>query len=270
MTNDVILVSGATGNVGRPLVEQLLAAGHRVRALTRNPAKADLPAGAEVVAGDFTDAAALAAAFDGVAAAHLISFVGDGTEVAALAERSGVRKVTVLKGELTQSALEKALVASDLTWTFLAPVEFMANALTWAESVRSESVVREAFPATRSAMIHEADIAAVAATALTTDGHDKQEYVLTGPQALTLPEIVRTIADVLGREIRYVELTTDEVVAQWRREGHSADDLEFFLAMRTVPPEVGRKVLPTVEQVIGAPPRTFAQWVRDNAATFGA
>lgn len=71
-----VLVSGATGNVGRPLVEQLLAGGHRVRALTRNPAKANLPAGAEVVAGNLAETASLSAAFSGVDAVHLISFSG--------------------------------------------------------------------------------------------------------------------------------------------------------------------------------------------------
>lgn len=191
-----IVVAGATGNVGRPLVEQLLAAGHRV--LTRDPARASLPAGAH-----------------------------------------------------------------------LAPVEFMSNALEWAESVKTEGVVREAFPDARSAMIHEADIAAVAAVALTGDGHAGQEYWLTGPQALTPPEKVRTIAEVLGREVRHVELSREEIVKEWRQAGYSAEDVAFFLAMRTDPPVAGYTVLPTVEEVTGRPARTFAQWVRENAAAFG-
>ncbi|MER5426983.1 NmrA family NAD(P)-binding protein [Streptosporangium roseum] len=273
----IILVTGATGNVGRPLVEQLLAAGHRVRALTRNPAKANLPAGAEVVAGNLAETASLSTAFAGVGAAHLISFDGadfspltNGPEIVELARKAGVRKVTVLKGEVTKSPLEKAVEAGGLEWTHLSPVEFMSNALEWAESVRTEGVVREAFAGARSAMIHEADIASVAATALTTDGHAGQEYWLTGPEALTPPEKVRTISDVLGRDVRYVELTKDEIVAEWRRTGYSDEDVEFFLAMRTDPPEAGYTVLPTVEEVTGRPARTFAQWVRENAAAFGA
>ncbi|WP_158883450.1 NmrA family NAD(P)-binding protein [Amycolatopsis anabasis] len=270
-----ILVTGATGNVGRPLVAQLLAAGHPVRALTRGPARADLPAGAEVVAGNLAETASLAAAFDGVTAAHLVTFGGDdfspltnGAEIVDLARKAGVRKVTVLKGDVTQSPLEEAIEAGGLDRTYLAPVEFMSNALEWAESVRTEGVVREAFPDAKSAMIHDADIAAVAAAALTTDGHTGQEYWLTGPEALTPPEKVRTIGAVLGREVRFVELTTDEITAQWRRTGYSDDDIEFFLAMRTDPPEAGYTVLPTVEQVTGKPPRTFAEWVRENAAAF--
>lgn len=272
----LFLVAGATGTVGRPLVHRLLADGHRVRALTRNPDKADLPKGAEVVAGDLSDAASLTEAFEGVSAAHLIGFDGadyaplaNGAEIVDLARRSGVRQVTVLRGGFDKNPLEKALEASDLAWTFLTPVEFMANTLEWAPSIRDEGVVRAAFPDVKSAMIHEADIADVAAVALTHDGHDGQDYWLTGPEALTTREQVRVIGEVLGRDIRYVELTTDEVVAQWRAEGYTEEDIAFFLAVRTDPPEAGYTPLPTVEQVTGRPPRTFAQWVRDHAASFG-
>ncbi|MFI7444291.1 NmrA family NAD(P)-binding protein [Nonomuraea indica] len=275
--SQIILVAGATGNVGRPLVEQLLAEGHRVRALTRDPAKANLPAGAEAVAGNLADSSTLAAAFAGVGAAHLISFDGadftpltNGPEIVALAREAGVRKVTILKGDVGKSPLEEAVEAGGLQWTHLAPVEFMSNALEWAESVRTEGVVREAFPDARSAMIHDADIAAVAAAALTGDGHAGQEYWLTGPEALTPAEKVRTISEVIGREVRYVPLSTDEVVEQWRQEGYSDEDVAFFLAMRTDPPIPGDTILPTVEQVTGRPARTFAQWVRENAAAFGA
>lgn len=272
-----VLVTGATGTVGRPLVEQLLAAGHRVRALTRNPARANLPAGAEVVAGDLADTASLPEAFSGADAAHLIGFGGDeyapltnGVEIVDLAVKAGVRKVTVLRGDVTKGPLEEAVEAGGLEWTHLSPVEFMSNTLEWAESVREEGVVREAFADARSAMIHEADIAAVAATALTSDGHAGQDHWLTGPQALTPPEKVRVIGAVLGREVRYIELTRDEVVAEWRRSGYSDEDVEFFLTMRTDPPEAGYTVLPTVEKVTGRPARTFEEWVRENAAAFGA
>ncbi|MDT0446101.1 NmrA family NAD(P)-binding protein [Streptomyces johnsoniae] len=274
-----ILVTGATGTVGRPLVTQLLAAGHRVRALTRDPGRASLPAGAEVVGGNLADTATLSAAFSGVDAVHLIGFDGadfsplaNGREIAALARHSGVRRITVLKGETETTPLDEALAsgAADggFVWTRLAPVEFMSNALEWADSVRKDGVVREAFPEARSALIHEADIAAVAAAALTADGHGGQEYWLTGPEVLTVRDKVRTLAEVLGREVRYIELSREEAVAQWRGAGFSDGDIAFFLAVRTDPSAGGYTVLPTVERVTGRPPRTFAQWVRENAAAF--
>lgn len=270
-----ILVTGATGNVGRPLVDQLIAAGHRVRALTRDPAVADLPAGVETIAGNISDPASLAKAFDGVRAAHLITFGDDyapltnGPEIVALAEAAGVRRVTVLKGDVTRSPLEDAVAGSGLEWTFLAPVEFMSNTLEWAEPVAAGGVVRDGFADVRSAMIHDGDIAAVAAAALTGDGHGGQEYWLTGPEALTPPERVRIIAEVLGRDIRFAELTRDQVVAQWRDQGFGAEDIEFFLAMRTDPPVAGYTVLPTVQRVTGRPARTFREWVTEHKAAFG-
>ncbi|MFD3735181.1 NmrA family NAD(P)-binding protein [Streptomyces sp. NPDC058632] len=270
-----ILVSGATGNVGRPMVEQLLAAGHRVRALTRDPQKANLPDGAEVVAGNLAVTSSLPEAFAGVTAAHLISFGDDyapltnGAEIAQIAVQAGVRKVTILKGDTEKTGLDEAVEASGLEYTYLAPVEFMSNALEWAESVQKEGVVREGFPDVPSSMVHEADIASVAATVLTTDGHAGKEYWLTGPEALTAPQKVAVISEVLGREVRFVELSRDEMIARWREQGYGDDDLEFFLTMRTNPPEAGRTVLPTVADVTGRPGRAFAQWVRENAAAFG-
>ncbi|UCM90916.1 NmrA family NAD(P)-binding protein [Streptomyces marincola] len=275
-----ILVTGATGTVGRHLVEGLHAAGHRVRALSRSPERAALPEGVEVVAGDLTDPGGLSAAFSDVTAVHFIGFDGAdwsplarGRELADLAARGGARRVTLLKGDPGRTDFEDALMAAAETGgafalTRLAPVEFMANALEWAGSVREEGVVREAFPEARSAMVHEADIAAVAAAALTAEGHGGQEYWLTGPEALTAPGKVRTIAGVLGREVAYVELSREEIVARWRQEGYAESDIAFFLAMRTDPPPAGYTVRPTVERVTGRPPRTFAAWVAEHAAAF--
>ncbi|MGW1144609.1 NmrA family NAD(P)-binding protein [Streptomyces sp. NPDC002454] len=271
-----VLVTGATGTVGRALVEHLLARGAQVRALTRDPRRAHFPDGVEVVAGNLADPTGLDRAFDGVTAVHLITFDGadhaplaTGAALAELARGAGVRRVTVLGGDVEKSPLEVAVEAGGLGWTRLSPVEFMSNALEWAGSVRTEGVVREAFPQARSAVVHEADIAEVAAVALTEDGHAGREYWLTGPESLTAPEKVRIIGEVLGREVRHLELTRDEVVGQWRQQGYAEEDIAFFLAMRTDPPEAGYTVLPTVREVTGRPARTFAHWVRENAAAFG-
>ncbi|MBB5786429.1 NAD(P)H-binding protein [Jiangella mangrovi] len=272
-----ILVTGATGNVGRPLVEQLLATGHRVRALTRNPGAAELPAETDLVAGNLKDPHSLDVAMGGMEAAHLIGFDGadyspldNGEQIAETAVRKGVRRVTLLKGDLEKSDLERAVEASGLAWTHLAPVEFMSNVLEWADSIRAEGVVRDGFPDSPSAMVHDADIAAVAAVALTSaaDEHAGREYWLTGPEALTAPQKVAVLAEVLGRPIRFEELTRDQIVGQWREQGWSDGDIEFFLAMRTNPPEAGYTVLPTVEEVTGRPARTFAQWVSSNREAF--
>ncbi|MEU9331543.1 NAD(P)H-binding protein [Streptomyces sp. NPDC048290] len=271
-----VLVTGATGTVGRHLVARLLATGHPVRALTRDPATAELPPGVEVAAGNLGVTATLPAAFAGVGAAHLISF-GDGYApldnapgIVAAAVAAGVRRVTVLKGGAEKTPLDEALAASPLEVTALAPVEFMSNTLEWAPSVRSEGVVRDGFPGMPSSLVHEADIADVAAAVLTDrESHDGAEYWLTGPEALTAPERTAVLAEVLGRDIRFVALSEDEMVARWRGQGFGDSDIGFFLAMRTDPPEAGRTVLPTVRRLTGRPARAFADWVREHAAAFG-
>lgn len=270
-----ILVTGATGNVGRHLVSQLLSTGHKVSALTRNPESANLPSETEVIPGNLTDTQSLFTAFEGINAVYLISFNGEdfspltnGVEIMELAKKSGVEKVIVLKSEMVKSALDEAVEKSGIAWTKLLPVEFMSNTLEWAASIKREDVVREAFPDAKSAMIHEADIATVAAEALTKDGHAGKEYWLTGAEALTITDRVNVFSAVLGREIRYIELSKEETIRKWQEQYYSEDDIAFFLEMRTNPPEAGYTILPTVEQITGKPPRSFASWVAEHATAF--
>ncbi|WP_067453507.1 NAD(P)H-binding protein [Actinomadura macra] len=272
-----ILVTGATGTVGRHLVDQLVANGQKVRALTRNPAAADLPAEVEVVAGDLAITGTLARVFEGVTAAHLINFGGDdysalenGQEIVDLAVRSGVRRVTVLGGR-DDGPLEQAIVASDLEWTFLNPVEFMSNTLKWwAGPVRAEGVIREPFAYRLSAMIHEADIAATAATILVDGGHGGRTCVLTGPEAVTIPQKVAALSEAVGREIGFVELTVEQAKEKWRSEGTPEPVIGFLVEALGNTPEVGYTVVPTVQEITGRPARTFAQWAVEHADAFRA
>ncbi|WP_434739456.1 NAD(P)H-binding protein [Micromonospora sp. SH-82] len=268
-----VLVTGATGTVGRHLVTHLHEAGHEVRALTRRPASAGLPAGVHVVAGDLSDVGTLGPAFDGVDAVHLITFGGDddltnGPGLVALAERYGIRRATVLGG-WSPTGVESALAAGGIDWTVVQPKEFMGNAREWADEIRTAGTVSmlATFP---SAVVHEADIAAVAAHALTEDGHGGRSYPLTGPQALTPAERVRILAEVTGRDITLVHLTEDEERARLKGHGYDDDYVEFGIQLATDPPEAAGVVLPTVEAVTGRPARTFTLWAQENAELFRA
>lgn len=271
-----ILVTGATGTVGRRVVEQLLERGEHVRALTRDPARADFPDGVDVVRGDLTDPASLGPALDGVSGLHLITFGGElfapletAEEILALARKAGVRRVTVLHGG-GETPMETAVRASDFAWTVVMPVEFMANALEWAPGIKSEGVVREPFVNRLSAMVHETDIGAVAAAALTEDGHGGQEYLITGPQALTVGDKTAVIAAARGADVELVELTEEQALEAWRGQGMPEDVIAFLIDVyRDTPPE-GRTVLDTVEKVTGRPARTFAQWAKEHADHFRA
>ncbi|WP_351234867.1 NAD(P)H-binding protein [Streptomyces sp. NPDC002133] len=272
------LVTGATGTVGRQVVAELLARGHAVRALTRDPAKAkaSLPAVVEVVQGDLTDPDSLIPALEGIAGLHLITFGGEymapletGPRIVELARKAGVRRVTVLHGG-DRTPLQDAVMASDLAWTVLMPVEFMANALEWAESVRTEDTVGEPFTDRLSAMVHEADIGAVGAVALTEDGHGGRSYVITGPEVLTLRDKVDAIAAARGKAVELVELTPEEAVGRWRAAGLPQDVIDFLLGVYGNTPPEGRTAVDTVRRITGRPARTFADWAAEHASAFRA
>ncbi|WP_455356890.1 NmrA family NAD(P)-binding protein [Streptomyces sp. SYSU K217416] len=267
------LVAGATGTVGRQVVAALREAGAPVRALTRQPGAATFGPGVEVVGGDLTDAASLASALHGVTAVHLINFGGDdytplenGGELVAMIEAAGVRRVTMLAG-WSESTLEPAVRASGLAWTTVSPTEIMANALEWADEVRHGRVERP-YGDSRTAMVHEGDIGAVAATALLEDGHAGAEYLLTGPGRLSLREKIAALGSAVDRQVEFVELTPDQARVTMRAQGVPEHMIDFQLEVFADPPAEYNTPNGVVEKVTGRQARTFAQWAQQNAAAF--
>jgi uncharacterized protein YbjT (DUF2867 family) len=279
-----ILVTGATGTVGRQVVSQLLATDVRIRALTRNPEAAGLPPGVEVVRGDLTDPTGLAGCFDGVDAVFLVWTAPAGAFPAALdriAERA--RRLVLLTSPhrtphplfqqpnplaAMYAEIERTIEASGLRWTFLRPGMFAANALSWwGPRIREGDIVRWPYAAAPTAPIHERDIAAVAVRALLEDGHEGAEYVLTGPQPLSQREQVATIGDVIGRPLRLEEISPDEA----RRElPFPASAMTMLLNAWAAAVGVPALVTSTVAEITGRPARTFRDWVTDHAEAFRA
>lgn len=271
-----ILVSGATGTVGGQIVKQLVEAGHQVRALTRNPQNANFPECVEVVVGDLARPETLIPALEGVTGLHLINFDGatygalqTGAEIVRLAKQAGVQRVTVLMGSET-GTIEEEVAKSNLNWTFLQPVEFMSNMLEWAEPIRNEGAVSAPFANRRTAIVHEADIAAVAVAALTQDVHGGKTYTITGPEVMTPVKMLQTIGEAIGRELQFIELSEEQARQRWKEEGFTDEVIEFFVWAHGNTPEIGYTVVQTVEQVTGRPARTFAQWAREHADAFRA
>jgi uncharacterized protein YbjT (DUF2867 family) len=273
----MILVSGATGNVGGELLRQLRAEGIAVRALTRNAARAALPADVDVAEGDFAAPQSLAKALAGVEAVFLM-MSGHEAEVAREAADAGVRRIVLLSttavltrpdsliGKVHRQA-ERAIEESGLEWTFLRPGQFASNTRAWSSQIAAGDVVRTPYPQVALPAIHPGDIAAVARVALTRDGHAGAAYEVTGPEAVTPVEQVAAIGRAIGRELRHEEITPEQAGQQmlaYMPAEIVAASLEFLGS----PTESETRVLPTVEEVTGQPARTFAQWARDNTRLF--
>jgi uncharacterized protein YbjT (DUF2867 family) len=267
-----VLVTGATGSVGRNVVAGLVEAGVAVRALVRR--EVAVP-GAETARGDLGDPASLAAAAEGTAAVFLLwpGMSAEGLDDAVTAVALG-RRVVLLSALAAGEgdggvwgAAERAVRDRTEAWTFLRAGGFATNALAWAEAVRGGGPVRLPFPAAGRSSVHERDIADVAVAALTGSGHAGRTYRLTGPQVLTLAEHVRAIGAAVGRDVPVEVQPFDEARAEIKSWAgpEAADAMLGYWASLVAHPE---PVEPGVERVTGRPARPFAAWAADHRADF--
>lgn len=280
----MILVTGATGTVGREVVALLLEVGEEVRAMTREPARARLDPRVQVVAGDLTRTETLAEAMDGVEKVFSLALGPElGAQEASLARaarKAGARHVVKLSvlgaGGKARSGVavwhdagERAIRKSGLAWTFVRPGAFMSNALWWSGTIRSQGRVYSNFGEGKLAPIHPRDIARVAVRALTSNGHEGKAYPLTGREALSTREQVEILASVVGRAIEYVPITDDEARDGMREAGMPAYLIDALLPFGAVVRSgKAAEVLPTMAEVTGRQPLTFADWAREHAAAF--
>ncbi|UPZ29956.1 NAD(P)H-binding protein [Streptomyces sp. LRE541] len=278
----MIVVTGATGNIGRPLTRALAETGQQVTAVSRHTAA--VPNGVRHVAADLADPAGLKPALAGAKALFLL-LSGDlhatganPADIIRVAEAGGVRRVVLLstlgvvtrpfgRTRIAMCALEDMLRESGLEWAILRPGGFASNALWWAESVRTQQVVAAPFGDVGVPIIDPADIAAVAAACLLEDRHTGGVYELTGPEVITPRQQAETIAAALGAPVRFHELTRDEAKSAMTRSmpAELADDTLDILGS---PNPAELRVSPDVQQVLGRAPRPFADWAARNVAAF--
>jgi uncharacterized protein YbjT (DUF2867 family) len=271
----MIVVTGATGNVGRPLVEMLAAAGERVTALARRPV-GGLPPGVTFHAADLADARSVRPLLDGAEALFLLVAGEDPQGVLDAAKAAGVGRVVLLssQGAATRPgmyphprAFEDAVTGSALAWTVLRPGGFASNAYAWAQSVRTQRTVFAPFGDVGLPTIDPADIAEVAAVALRGDGHTGRVYELTGPALSTPRQRTQVIADALGAPIRFVELTRDQARAEMLK-AMPEPVVDGTLAILGQPTPAEQRISPDVAQVLGRAPRTFQDWLHRNVPAF--
>jgi uncharacterized protein YbjT (DUF2867 family) len=281
----MLLVTGATGHIGRELVRELDERHAAFRVLVRDPARAaSLPRRAERVIGDLNRPATLAPAFDGVERLFLLvpgTGIDHTAHALAAAKAAGVRHIVYLSSYAVigdpipamgrwHHEREQLIRATGIPATFLRPCGFMTNAFDWLPTVRERGYVLDPVGPGRAAPIDPADIAAVAALTLTEDGHQGQEYLLTGGQTFTVAEQVQILAKTIGRDIEVRAVATPTEAVRFRYPHGAPQSLadaliEGLTLMRA--DTVGVRS-DTVPRLLGHPPRTFADWCIRNAQAF--
>lgn len=280
----MIVVTGATGNVGRPLVRLLGQAGEQVTAVSRRVTNADVPASARAVPADLANAPTLRPALDGAdavflaPAGDLLDSAGSPGVLIEVIKQSGVRRVVLLSSQASHSRpraisharlrdFEHAVTASGLNWTILRPGGFASNTFAYIPSILTARMVAAPFGDVGLPLIDPADVAEVSAAALRDDHHAGQTYVLTGPSLVSPRQQAAVLGAALGAELDFTELTRDQALAtmvQFMPEPVAHGTLDILGA----PTGEERSISPDVEKILGRAPRTFAEWAQRNTAAF--
>jgi uncharacterized protein YbjT (DUF2867 family) len=277
-------VTGATGNVGSLVVERLLARGRRPGVFARDPDKAKARFGdrVDVQRGDLSDAGSLAAAVDGRSVVFLVNAGHDlavrDKAAAEVAKAAGARVVKLSTIDAEQRNVgtgvwhregEEAIRASGVAFTFVRPSGFMSNALFWARLIKANGVVRSATGEGRIPFIHPHDIADVSVEALLGEGQDGKAHGITGPEALSYPEMTAKIGAALGRDLRVEPMTDEEVRAEQLSWGVGEPEVLAHVSIYRAIRE-GRlaEVTDGVEKALGRKPLSFDRWVSENVGAF--
>jgi uncharacterized protein YbjT (DUF2867 family) len=292
----MILITGATGTIGGEVVRQLATTGERVRAMTREPARADLPAGTEVVRADFDDASSLAHAVAGARAVFLATAPGPAVPrhdmaMLAAAGAAGTAKIVKLSAIGTTVAGEaggpggrgpvkvgtwhrpgeEAIREADATWTVLRPSEYASNTLRWAPAIRAGAPVPNMTGAGAQGVVDPRDVAAVAAAVLTSSTWDGCVLTLTGPDALSVPDQARLLSQVLGRRVETLDVPPDAARRQLLDSGLDPAFAQVVLDGRAyVAAGHNATVTEDVRRALGRAPRAYAAWAADHRQAFTA
>jgi uncharacterized protein YbjT (DUF2867 family) len=276
-----ILVIGARGHIGGAVLTELLAAGETVRASSRNPKPDDFPDGVEVVRADLTDPETFPELLNGVRKVFLYANSDQAVTFAAEARKAGVEHIVLLSSNsvlfpgaldnptaVEHMKVEQALTESGVDFTFVRPGYLATNTFRWQPSIRTDRTVRTAFPVGSTPLVHERDVAGVAARALLDDAHRGQAYLVLGGATLTEREQVEAISHALGEPVRLDVLDVDayrqELLARLPEVF-----VEPIIRAGGQVPQVPQDVrVDAVPDVLGRPPRTFAEWARDHVADF--
>lgn len=284
--SDAILVTGSTGKVGSQVVEQLAAAGAKIRAAVQATSNVEAikRSGAETAVMDFNDRASIGEALQGVGKAFLIMplvhnmlEVNSGfVEEAAKAGVKQIVKLSVLGADAEppmvlagwHREMEKKIESSGIHFTFIRPTHFMQNFLGMP-TIKSQAAFYQSTGDGKSAYVDTADIAAVAVKTLTESGHEGKVYEVTGPEALSNYDVAEILSRVTGKQISYVDVSDDVIRSGMKAGGLPEWLIETLIELNSFQ-KAGRtaQVSPDVENVTGRKPKSFDQWAGENIEAF--
>jgi uncharacterized protein YbjT (DUF2867 family) len=278
------LITGATGDVGARVVQHLLERGLRPRILARNEARGRLLFGdrVDLFLGDLSDPDSLRTALRGVDALYLVNVgpqIPERDQVAAsISKEMGVKKIVKLSSLDVEHGLaigawheagEAAIRGSRVPFIFVRPTGFMSNLLAWANSIKTEQIVRSSMAEGRRPSIHSEDIAAVSVEGLVTDTYLGQVLPITGPQSLTFREVTAIIAEAIGRPLKYEAISDDEARERYAKISGSPEETEAHVVLwRAIREGRLASVTHDVERILGRQPISLSQWVKENAGAF--
>jgi uncharacterized protein YbjT (DUF2867 family) len=273
----MIVVTGATGNVGRALVRMLTEAQLPVTAVARHITDADVPPGVRAVAADLAEPAGLRDAFADARALFLLVAGEDPDGILAAARAAGISQVVLLSSQGAGTRpqayrhpglFEAAVRTSGLDWTILRSGGMATNAFAWAESIRTRRAAEAPFGDIGLPFVDPEDVAAVATAVLRgPDAHLGATYTLTGPAPTTPRQRAAAIAAALGEPVHFTEQTRAQAHEQMARF-MPLPVVEGTLTILGEPTESEQQVSPDIERVLGRAPGSFDTWAERNAPAF--
>jgi len=278
------LITGATGEVGSRVVRQLLERHIRPRVLVRSEEKARslFEDGVDVCVGDLAAPDSMRGAIRAADTVFLVNVgpaIPERDEAAAMiCKEVGVRKIVKLSSLDVEHGLaigawhekgEAAIRTTGIPFTFVRPTGFMSNLLAWADSIRTEGIVRSSTADGRRPFIHSEDIASVCVAALLNDDYAGEALPISGPESLTFGDVTAIISEAIGRPLSYRVITDEEARERYSRISGSQEETEAHLALWRAIRE-GRLAATTdrVERILGRKPIALRRWTSENVRSF--
>ncbi|HEX9112144.1 MAG TPA: SDR family oxidoreductase [Terriglobales bacterium] len=282
----MILITGASGNVGKEVLKQAAASGAKVRAAFQTANKAaTAPSGVEIATLDYNQPETLRAALKGIdkvflvgpPAQNLVALERKAVDAIKQAGGAHIVKLSATGGRAAiyprqHAESEDYIKSSGVPYTFLRPNGFMQNLVNYnAPTINAQNAFYGCQGEGKVSHVDVRDVAAVAVKALTEDRHQGKTYTLTGPRALTNAELAQILSDDLGREIRYVDLPVEQFKQALLGAGLPEWSANALIDLQQLYRNGGASAVTNdVEQVLRRKPRSFEQFSRDYASVFQA